>query len=506
MEELVLSCYGVQVHLADAADTGLCPRLRETFPPECAAPGATGAPTVSYVVTAAELAGESPRYAVARDGVVVLAPATEEEVFAWLWGDIDRAVAERSRQLLFVRAGVVSWRGLALVIPGHYNAGKSTLVAELVRRGARYYSDTFAVLDEAGRVHPYGRSLVLGAEKRPARDLRLEREGAPARPLPLGLIVAGSYRAGTPWRPRVVRGARALWPLLEQTVLAHQEAVRLMNIAGRVAPSAVALQGTWPEATEVAAHLLDLVDDALMSHASAAPGDGTRDLSEDLARVAEMRLRPDMGRPAPTERRLLAARCVRLPDFLPLADHRRILDYALACEEDFEESGVIDAEHGNIRDYGFRKSRTLSGPRVEEIWDLFDAPLRAILPAVRQELGIGWFPLGDIERQLTAHSGGGFFAPHVDDGHPLVANRRISCVYHFYKSPRRFSGGELKLYDTWDTPTGSTAAPTYTALSPLDNSLVFFPSAAFHEVCPVRAESEAFGDGRFAVTIWIREK
>ena len=56
MEELVFSCYGVQVHLVDAADTGLCQRLQETFPPECVAPtgvGAAGAAVVSYAVSAA---------------------------------------------------------------------------------------------------------------------------------------------------------------------------------------------------------------------------------------------------------------------------------------------------------------------------------------------------------------------------------------------------------------------------------------------------------------------
>jgi Rps23 Pro-64 3,4-dihydroxylase Tpa1-like proline 4-hydroxylase len=95
--------------------------------------------------------------------------------------------------------------------------------------------------------------------------------------------------------------------------------------------------------------------------------------------------------------------------------------------------------------------------------------------------------------------------PHVDTGHPLVAKRRISCVYYFHRTPRRYTGGELKLYDTWVTPTGSTGAGTYTTLSPVDNSVVFFPSDAFHEACPVHPETEAFGDSRFAITIWFWE-
>jgi Rps23 Pro-64 3,4-dihydroxylase Tpa1-like proline 4-hydroxylase len=202
---------------------------------------------------------------------------------------------------------------------------------------------------------------------------------------------------------------------------------------------------------------------------------------------------------------LVAARYVRKTDFLPPAEHRRLLEHVLACEEDFEESAIIGPEGENTPDHGVRRSRTLSGARLEELWELFDRRLHALLPFVRQQLAIKWFPLGRVEWQLTAHGGGGFFAPHVDTGDAAVATRRISCVYYFHASPRRFRGGELKLYDTWVTPSGSTGAATYTALAPDDNSLVFFPSDAFHEVCPVHPESEAFADGRFAITIWLRE-
>jgi Rps23 Pro-64 3,4-dihydroxylase Tpa1-like proline 4-hydroxylase len=93
----------------------------------------------------------------------------------------------------------------------------------------------------------------------------------------------------------------------------------------------------------------------------------------------------------------------------------------------------------------------------------------------------------------------------VDTGHPDVASRRISCVYYFHPTPRRYGGGELRLYDTWDMPTGTTGAASWTTVTPQDNSLVVFPSNAFHEVRPVHPESESFADSRFAVTIWFHE-
>lgn len=507
MDELVISCSGVTIRVVDDADTDLCERLLGTFPPEFTASPEGGCIQVSYVVTANTGAetDEQSRYAMSRDGLIVREAATDEDVFQWLWQDINTAVAQGTRQRLFVHAGVVGWRGLAIVIPGRSGTGKSTLVAELVRRGAVYYSDEFAVLDDTGMVHPYRRPLVLGEERHQPGDLRLERENASTEPLPVGVIVSGSYNGGTAWRPAVVRGTRAVLPLIDNTVLARDEAQWMLRIVARIAPDVVTLQGPRPEAAEVAAQLLDLVDDALISHASAASLNVARSLTDDLTRVAQIRLR-EAGRPAPAFRQLIAARYLRITDFFSPEDHQRLLTEAIASEEDFQESGVYSDKGAALTDHNVRKSRTLVGPRLEELWDMFAQQLHGILPAVRQELGIPWFPLGQIERQLTAHGSGGFFAPHMDRGQSHAATRRISCVYYFYASPRRFTGGELKLYDTWIMGDRSSLnASSYTTLAPLDNSVVFFPSDEYHEVCPVQAESDAFGDSRFTVTIWFHE-
>jgi hypothetical protein len=161
---------------------------------------------VSYVVTIdpQPVTAQHWGYRVSRDGSATFAATTEERVFAWLCQDIENAVAQRSRQMLFVHAGVIGWRGLAIVVPGRSHTGKSTLVAELVRRGAVYYSDEFAVLDDLGLVHPYRRPLVLRGQTTPPPDLRLVRADAP-EPLPIGVVVAGRYQPGVTWRPTVVR-------------------------------------------------------------------------------------------------------------------------------------------------------------------------------------------------------------------------------------------------------------------------------------------------------------
>src|SRR5689334_7192989 len=53
-------------------------------------------------------------------------------------------VAEKARRRLFLYAGVVSWNDRAIVLPGRTMSGKTTLVAALVRAGARYYSAEYA--------------------------------------------------------------------------------------------------------------------------------------------------------------------------------------------------------------------------------------------------------------------------------------------------------------------------------------------------------------------------
>ena len=127
------------------------------------------------------------------------------------------AVASRTRQRLFVHAGVVGHRGRALVFPGPSGAGKTEIVAALVRAGGIYYSDEFAVFDEAGWVHPYASPLRLST---PTGGLKTRRpvETLPGvagtTAIPVGLIVEAHYAPGDRWRPRRLSAGEAVLALL----------------------------------------------------------------------------------------------------------------------------------------------------------------------------------------------------------------------------------------------------------------------------------------------------
>ena len=99
-----------------------------------------------------------------------------------LESDLQLFVAEEAPRRLFVHAGVVAWKGKAALIPGRSFSGKTSLVAELVKRGATYYSDEYAVLDAEGHVHNYARPLSIRENGQLAKPTRLDaRASAVAR-------------------------------------------------------------------------------------------------------------------------------------------------------------------------------------------------------------------------------------------------------------------------------------------------------------------------------------
>ena len=143
------------------------------------------------------------------DGARLLRTHDLEETLGQLELDLELYIADRAPRRTFVHAGVVGWKGQAIVIPGRSFSGKSSLVKALVKAGASYYSDEFAVLDERGRVHPYPIPLVIrpGRDGGPPMKYRAEELGGAAgvSPLPVGLVLITRYVSGTRFRPRPFR-------------------------------------------------------------------------------------------------------------------------------------------------------------------------------------------------------------------------------------------------------------------------------------------------------------
>ena len=164
-------------------------------------------------------------------------------------------VALHSPDKTFVHAGAVAHNGRGIIIPGHSFSGKSTLVAALVRAGAVYYSDEFAVLDPDGFVHPYAKALSLDVAR------QVEELGGVAgdEPLRLGCVLVTYYVPGAGWEPKRIPAGEAALALLSHTVTAQSRPGPAMRAVSRALDDAVVLEGERGEADAVAEQLLDCV-------------------------------------------------------------------------------------------------------------------------------------------------------------------------------------------------------------------------------------------------------
>ncbi len=174
--------------------------------------------------------------------------------------------AFRAQDCLFVHAGVVGWRGQAIVIPGRSMTGKTSLVKALVEAGATYYSDEFAVLDKEGLVHSYPRPLsIRGPNGQPGRKTPVEELGGEAgnEPLPVGLVFVTEYQPEAAWRPHQLTPGKALLALMDNTVAARRNPAHSMPILKQVAINAITLKSKRSEAGDVAPRLLARLEKSL---------------------------------------------------------------------------------------------------------------------------------------------------------------------------------------------------------------------------------------------------
>jgi hypothetical protein len=200
-------CFGVEVEVL-SDDLELIEQLPPTLPPGWRALGDAPART---------------RIEVLGDGMVRLHGMVVEsagDTLALVGSVLRGHLALAAPGLVFLHAGVVAHDGLAIVIPGESHSGKTTLVEELVRTGATYYSDECAVVDADGLIHPFAQPLSV---REPGRLGSGSPRAVPeasigTEPIRGRLIVFTSYRASAVCAPVVYpRGAAAL-ALLEHTI------------------------------------------------------------------------------------------------------------------------------------------------------------------------------------------------------------------------------------------------------------------------------------------------
>lgn len=184
--------------------------------------------------------------------------------------EIQLLVAQMTRNRAFLHCGAVRWKGRAILIPGDSGSGKSSLTAELVKAGAQYYSDEYALLDIRGRVHPYHLPLSL---QEPASDhwdfrpVAVEDLGGrkAVSPAPVGLVLLSHYRENARWRPRTLTPGRAVLNLLGHAIGARYRAEWMMRSLRAAVEPALVLKGVRGDVEEVAPRVLQRLEDHVAS-------------------------------------------------------------------------------------------------------------------------------------------------------------------------------------------------------------------------------------------------
>jgi hypothetical protein len=159
-------------------------------------------------------------------------------------------VAELAPGLVAIHAGVVAFGAAAVLLPGRSLSGKSTLTAELVRAGATYYSDEFALLDVAGQVLPYPRPISLRA---PVQQVRPATVGTGAARVEL--VATLRYLPDADWAVDAVGAGRGTLDLIDNAVAAQTRPEEVLAHCAAAARSARFLRGVRGPAAAAAAQL-----------------------------------------------------------------------------------------------------------------------------------------------------------------------------------------------------------------------------------------------------------
>jgi hypothetical protein len=194
-----------------------------------------------------------------KDSELIADKLSYENLLELLESKVRITIAEHAVGKVFLHAGVVSVGGKAIVIPAQSYQGKTTLVAELVRQGAVYYSDEYAVLDENGYVHPFPKWLsVRGVvEEFVQTDLPVEEFGGVAgtEPVPVALILITEYKKGARWKPVKLSRGQGIMEILPHTIPIRNKPEFTLNVLNNVAERAIITKTKRAEA-ENAARLL----------------------------------------------------------------------------------------------------------------------------------------------------------------------------------------------------------------------------------------------------------
>lgn len=172
-------------------------------------------------------------------------------------------IAEHAVGKVFVHAGVVGWRGKAIVIPGSSFRGKTTLVAEFIRNGAVYYSDEYAIIDKQGLVHPFARDLSIRYFDGEVREKRVSPDliGAAVAetPVEIGAVLLTEFVENGRWEPRRLTIGQGIVEMIPHTIPRHANPEFSLKVLNTAVSDAIILKSARGEAATFVPEILSFL-------------------------------------------------------------------------------------------------------------------------------------------------------------------------------------------------------------------------------------------------------
>jgi hypothetical protein len=209
-----------------------------------------------------ELMKNGRKYVLKQNSEEIASGTSRLKFFKFFDSVIRASVGEYSPKHVFLHAGAVGWKGQAIVLPADSFKGKSTLVTELVRLGATYLSDDFAILDASGFVHAFPRPIGRRSEDYQTYQMTVESIGGvnASEPMRAGLVLFTEYKKGGRWLPKILTTGKGTLEMIPFTLTFRLRPEFSLRVLNKVASHAIIASSPRGNATEFASKILNFVD------------------------------------------------------------------------------------------------------------------------------------------------------------------------------------------------------------------------------------------------------
>lgn len=204
---------------------------------------------------------------------------SKDEEFVYEGPDLKRAlemlvsklrltVAEFAEKIVFLHAGVVGWKGKAILIPGKSFAGKTTLVAEFAKNGCEYFSDEYALIDKKGLVHPFPKKLSMRGivDDYTQIDTDVEAFGGKSttKPFPVGYVLVAEYKKTKNLKVRIqkISLGEGVMACIANSISIRQNPRFVIEVLNKALSQSIAVKSVRGDAKVFVKKFFNLLDSA----------------------------------------------------------------------------------------------------------------------------------------------------------------------------------------------------------------------------------------------------